>query len=139
MRSILVDAGPLIALFDKDDRHHAAMRALFRDSAGRLITTWPVVTETSHMLDFDARAQLDFFRWVAAGGVVVHEIPQEALGRIIELVEKYGDRPMDLADATLVVAAEALGIHEIVSIDRDFEIYRIAGRVPFVNLYTSSG
>lgn len=139
MRSILVDAGPLIALFDKDDRHHAAMRALFRDAAGRLITTWPVVTETSHMLDFDARAQLDFFRWVAAGGVVVHEIPQEALGRIIELVEKYGDRPMDLADATLVVAAEALGIHEIVSIDRDFEIYRIASRVPFVNLYTSSG
>ncbi len=138
MRSILVDAGPLIALFDKDDGHHAAMRGLIRDAAARLITTWPVITETSHMLDFDARAQLDFFRWVAAGGVIVHEIPQEALGRIIELVEKYDDRPMDLADTTLVVAAEALGIKEIVSIDRDFDIYRIAGSGPFVNLYRTS-
>lgn len=139
MRSILVDAGPLIALFNRDDAHHAAMRGLLRDTAGRLITTWPVVTETSHMLDFEPRAQLDFYRWVAAGGVVVHEVPQEAIGRIIELVEKYGDRPMDLADATLVVAAEALGIQEIVSLDRDFEIYRIAGRERFVNLYPTNG
>jgi len=159
VRSILVDAGPLIALFDKDDGHHAAIKRLLHDTAGRLITTWPVVTETSHMLDFDARAQLDFYRWVAAGGVVVHEVPQEALGRIIELVEKYGDRPMDLADAigriielvekygdrpmdladaTLVVAAEALGTAEIVSLDRDFEIYRIAGRARFQNLYVTS-
>jgi predicted nucleic acid-binding protein len=128
----------LIALFDKDDGHHAAIKRLLHDTAGRLITTWPVVTETSHMLDFDARAQLDFYRWVAAGGVVVHEVPQEALGRIIELVEKYGDRPMDLADATLVVAAEALGTAEIVSIDRDFEIYRIAGSARFQNLYVTS-
>jgi uncharacterized protein len=139
VRSILVDAGPLIALFDKDDRYHEAIRGLLRNLDGRLITTWPVVTETSHLLGFDARAQLDFFRWVAAGGVVVHEVSQEALGRIIELVEKYGDRPMDLADATLVVAAEALGIQEIVSIDRDFEFYRIAGRARFVNLYVASG
>ena len=138
MRSILVDAGPLIALFDKDDGHHAAIKRLLHDTAGRLITTWPVVTETSHMLDFDARAQLDFYRWVAAGGVVVHEVPQEALGRIIELVEKYGDRPMDLADATLVVAAEALGTAEIVSLDRDIEIYRIAGRARFQNPYVTS-
>lgn len=138
MRSILVDAGPLIALFDRDDAHHAAVRGLLRDTVGRLITTWPVVTETSHMLDFEPRAQLDFYRWVAAGGVVVHEVPQEALGRIIELVEKYGDRPMDLADATLVVSAETLGIQEIVSLDRDFEIYRIAGRGRFQNLYLTS-
>ena len=139
MRSILVDAGPLIALFDKDDAHHDAIRELLRTTAGRLMTTWPVITEASHMLDFEARAQLDFYRWVAADGVVLHEIPQEALGRIIDLVEKYVDRPMDLADATLVIAAEALGIEEIVSIDRDFEIYRIAGRGRFVNLYSANG
>ena len=139
MRSILVDAGPLIALFDNDDTHHTAMKDLLRGSAGRLITTWPVVTEASHMLDFDARAQRDFYRWVAAGGVAMHDVPQGALGRIIELVEKYGDRPMDLADATLVVAAETLGIREIVSIDRDFDIDRIDGRTGFENLYSPSG
>jgi predicted nucleic acid-binding protein len=138
VRSILVDAGPLIALFDRDDAHHQAIRRLLRDTAGRLVTTWPVVTETSHMLDFEPRAQLDFYRWVAAGGVVVHEVPQAALGRIIELVEKYGDRPMDLADATLVSAAEVLGIREIISIDRDFDIYRIGGHGRFQNLHVRS-
>lgn len=138
MRSILVDAGPLIALFDKDDAHHAPTKELLRAVAGRLITTWPVVTEASHMLDFDPRAQLDFYRWVAAGGVVVHEVAQDALGRIIDLVECCGDRPTDLADATLVVAAESLGIREIVSIDRDFEIYRIGGRSSFENLYPTT-
>lgn len=76
--------------------------------------------------------------WLTPGGVVVHEVPQEALGRIIDLVEKYGDRPMDLTDATLVVAAESLGIREIVSIDRDFEIYRIGGRSSFENLYPTT-
>jgi len=105
------------------------------ERGGLVITTWPVVTETAHMLDVDARAQLDSCRWVAAGGVVVHEVPQAALGRVIDLVEKYGDLPMDLADATLVVAAEVLGVREIVSIDRDFEVYRIGGRASFENLY----
>jgi uncharacterized protein len=139
VRNILVDAGPLIALFDKDDAHHATVKGLLRETAGRLITTWPVITETAHMLDFDPRAQLDFYRWMAAGGVLLHEVPHNALGRIIELVEKYADRPMDLADATLVVAAEALGIEEIVSLDRDFDIYRFGSRGRFVNLIATSG
>ncbi len=93
MRSILVDAGPLIALFDGDDAHHAAIKELLRGTAGRLITTWPVLTEVSHMLDFDVRAQLDFYGWVAAGGVLVHDLPTAALERIMDLVEKYRDRP----------------------------------------------
>jgi predicted nucleic acid-binding protein len=139
VRSILVDAGPVIALFDSDDAHHTAMKDLHRDAVGRLITTWPVVTEASHMLDFHARAQRDLYRWVAAGGVAVHDVPQDALEWIIELVEKYGDRPMDLADATLVVAAETLGIREIVSIDRDFDIDPIDGRTGFEYLYSASG
>lgn len=138
MRSILVDAGPLIALFDRDDAHHAAIEDLLRGTAGRLITTWPVLTEVSHMLDFDVRAQLDFYRWVAAGGVLVHDLPVAVLERIMDLVEKYRDRPMDLADATLVVVAETLGITEIISIDRDFDIYQTSGRAWFVNLYTPS-
>lgn len=138
MRSILVDAGPLIALFDRDDAHHAAIKNLLRDTSGHLITTWPVLTETSHMLDFDVRAQLDFYRWVAGGGVLVQELPVAVLERIMDLVEKYRDRPMDLADATLVVVAETLGIMEIISIDRDFDVYRTSDRAWFVNLYTSS-
>jgi predicted nucleic acid-binding protein len=138
VRSILVDAGPLIALFDRDDAHHEAIKDLLRRTSGRLITTWTVLTETSHLLDFDVRAQVDFYGWVADGGVLVHDLPVAALERIMDLVAKYRDRPMDLADATLVVAAEALGITEIISIDHDFDIYRTADRAWFVDLYTPS-
>ena len=84
------------------------------------------------------RAQLDFYRWVAAGGVLVHELPNAVLERIMDLVEKYRDRPMDLADAMLVVVAETLGITEFISIDRDFDIYRTSERAWFVNRYTAS-
>lgn len=135
MKNILVDAGPLIALFDSSDAHHANVRDFIRDIPAQLITTWPVVTEVSHMLDFDVRAQLDFLRWVSADGVTLHEIDGEALERIIELTSKYKNRPMDLADASLVIAAERLKLYEVISIDRDFDIYRTANRKHIRNVY----
>lgn len=135
MKSILVDAGPLIALFDSSDAHHRNVRDLIRDIPAQLITTWPVVTEVSHMLDFDVRAQLDFLRWVSADGVMLYEIDGAAIERIIELTSKYQDRPMDLADASLVIAAERLKLYEVISIDRDFDIYRTADRKHIRNVY----
>ncbi len=87
------------------------------------------------MLDFDVRAQLDFLRWVSARGVILHEIDEGALERIIELTSKYQDRPMDLADASLVVAAEQLNLYEVISIDRDFDIYRTSDRKRITNVY----
>jgi hypothetical protein len=135
VKSILVDAGPLIALFDSSDAHYASVRDLIRDVPAQLITTWPVVTEVSHMLDFDVRAQLDFLRWVSAGGVTLYEIDGAALERMIELTSTYQDRPMDLADASLVIAAERLKLYEVISIDRDFDIYRTADRKHIRNVY----
>lgn len=139
MRNVLVDAGPLIALFDKDDVHHDPIRELLRDTAAHLVTTWPVITETSHMLDFSTEAQIDLYRWLQAGGTSIHEITSSSLSRVIELVDKYRDRPMDLADATLVVSAEVLRISEIVSVDRDFDIYRTADRSHIANIYLRQG
>ncbi len=93
------------------------------------------MTEVSHMLDFDVRAQVDVLRWVVSRGVIVYEIDGESLSRIIELMEKYQDRPMDLADASLVVAAERLRLDEIISIDSDFDIYRTADKAHIRNVY----
>jgi predicted nucleic acid-binding protein len=55
--------------------------------------------------------------------------------RIVELIRKYADRPMDFADATLVTAAEKTGIHEIISIDSDFDIYRLMSKLPIRNVF----
>jgi predicted nucleic acid-binding protein len=55
--------------------------------------------------------------------------------RIIELTDKYSSLPMDFTDATLVIAAERTGIRQIISIDKDFDIYRLQGNEYIQNIY----
>ncbi len=82
------------------------------------------MTETWHLIG--APARLEFMRWVAAGGVAVLEAGTDAETPMLALLEKYRDRRMDLADASLVLLAERVGVDEILTIDRaDFDIYRL--------------
>ncbi|MEM9391069.1 MAG: pilus assembly protein [Bacteroidota bacterium] len=124
MRNILIDAGPLIALFDRSDRYHLKSLSFLEDYHGQLCTTWPVITEVSHMLDFSIKVQLNFLEWIRRGGLQVVDLTDQHLFRICALTEKFSDVPMDLADASLVAASETIGISEIASIDSDFHIYR---------------
>jgi uncharacterized protein len=124
MQSTLVDAGPLIALFDKSDSYHEKAVSFLKRSQGYLITTWPVITEVSHMLDFSTQTQINFLKWINRGGLQIFELEFYHLIRLIDLSEKFNDVPMDLADATLIVASEAKGITKIASVDSDFYIYR---------------
>lgn len=133
--SILIDAGPLIALFDKDDRYHKKMLDFIRDSKYKLVSTLAVITEVSYMLNFNIFVQLDFFEWIFRRGLILSDIEDDDIPRIIQLVRKYCDRPMDFADATLVVAAEKTGIREIISIDSDFDIYRLPGKELIRNVF----
>ncbi|MCL2762579.1 MAG: PIN domain-containing protein [Treponema sp.] len=132
---ILIDSGPLIALFDVDDNHHRGVRDFFAKHDYSFISTLAVFTEVSHMLDFSTKAQQDFYEWVMLKGVIVSDINQHDMPRIAELTAKYADLPMDFADATLVVAAEKTGIREIVSLDHDFDIYRLPGKEKIKNMY----
>jgi predicted nucleic acid-binding protein len=135
MQSILADAGPMIALFDRDDRYHRAVKRFIRDGRYRFITTTAVLAEVTHMLDFNINVQLDFLTWVMAKGLVLQEISQEDMPRIIALTTKYRDLPMDFADATLVIAAEKTGVRTIISIDSDFDVYRLPGKVAIRNVF----
>jgi len=132
---ILIDSGPLIALFDADDKYHRGVRNFFKEHQYCLISTLAVFTEVSHMLNFSVKAQLDFYEWVMYKGVILSDINQNDIPRIMELTEKYADLPMDFADATLVVTAEKTGIREIISLDRDFDIYRLPGKERIRNVY----
>jgi len=133
---ILIDSGPLIALFDVDDKHHKGVRNFLTKHHYCLISTIAVFTEVTHMLDFSVQAQLDFYKWVMYKGVISSDINQNDIPRIMALTEKYADLPMDFADATLVVTAEKSGIREIISVDKDFDIYRLPGKELIHNIYT---
>jgi predicted nucleic acid-binding protein len=137
LNTILIDAGPLIALFDKDDKYHKKVKEFIAKKQYKFISTTAVLTEVSHMLDFNLNAQIGFFEWVLNRGLVLHEIQQQDIPRIIELTKKYADRPMDFADASLVITAEKTGIHQIISIDADFDIYRLPGKVKIKNMFPS--
>ena len=132
---VLVDTGALVALFDPDDRWHAravaAIAAL--PPSVRLVTSLAIITEVTHMLDFDLRNQWAFLDWLVAGGATVRDLPLEGIAACRMRMEKYRDRPMDFADATLVGLAEQESITSILTLDSDFLIYKI-GRKKLVNL-----
>jgi predicted nucleic acid-binding protein len=131
MKKILMDSGPMIALFDASDKYHQAAVEFIRMNRCQLITTLASVTETLHMLDFSRKAQLDFLEWLHRGAVEIQHIGNTDFGRIRELTAKYQDLPMDFADSCLVYLAEQLGIDTVATIDRDFSIYRINDRKKF--------
>ena len=135
MKDALIDTGPCIALFDRDDHFHNEIKSFLKNYRGHLITSWAVITETLHMLDFDYRVQLDFLKWLERGALEVAGPERKDLNRIIELTEKYHDLPIDFADATLLAIAERRQISSVISIDNDFQVYRTAYGKPLEMLF----
>ncbi len=131
MKKILIDSGPLIALFDASDMYHSESVNFIKTNKLPLVTTIASITETLHLLDFNRNAQIDFIEWVYRGAVEIQNIENNDFGRIKELTEKYHDLPMDFADSCLVYLAEKMNLNTIATIDRDFSIYRIKGRRKF--------
>jgi predicted nucleic acid-binding protein len=129
--AVLVDSGPLVALFDQDDPHHQSCRRALQTIRGSLLTVWPAVTEAMYLLTFSLTAQKAVLEMLELGSLRVASIDVDDLARIRELMTKYRDRPMDFADAALVRVAEREKLNRIFTIDRkDFAVYRIlkAGR-----------
>lgn len=124
MQNILVDAGPIIALFDKNDQHHQKIIGFLKNYKGRLVSTWPVLTEAMHMLDYHSQVPLDVLEWVSNGGLELINLEEWQISRIRVLMEKYQDLPADMADLTLVVLSELLGIKDVLTMDSDFSIYQ---------------
>ncbi len=129
----LTDAGPLIALIDADEADHQ----LCVDTLGQLdlplVTTWPAFTEAMYLL---ARAggptgRHALWALVLTGRLQLADLGRDALERSAALMDKYAERPMDLADATLVALAEQRNQRRIFTLDADFTIYRFHGRTRF--------
>lgn len=123
---ILVDTGPWVALFDPRDAMHERSRETLRSIRGKLFTTVPVLTEAFHMLGPGSLGSRRLRELLLKGGAAVWFMDQPALERAFELMSRYADHPMDLADASLVTAAETLQLKKVFTLDRsDFSTYRI--------------
>ena len=97
-----------------------------------LFPNMPVLTEVLYLLGPSIKAQRAGLEFILKGGAMLVPQSQESLRRGLELMEKYGDIPMDFADATLVVLAEEMGITESFTLDGwGFNTYRMQGKKGF--------
>ena len=126
---ILVDAGPMVALLSADDRHRARCSEAVRTLRGPLATVWPALTEAMHLLKPRPVAQQTLLKQLENGALGLLPLGATDVPRMKELMRKYADRPMDLADAALVRVAERERVFTIFTVDRsDFAVYRPLGR-----------
>jgi predicted nucleic acid-binding protein len=129
---LLLDTGALVSLLDRSQTFHSEFTSFFERWRGPVVSTEAVLTESTHLLASvpgGPSACCDFF--LGGGAVLVPSSPG-SLRRCRELIHAYRDLPMDFADATLVVLAEELDTHLVLTTDRrDFGIYRIHGRRKF--------
>ena len=125
MSAILVDSGPLVAVLHRDDQNHAACAGALSRLRGPLLTVWPAVTEAMYLLAFSWRGQNSLWEMLTSGALAVAPLEAADHPRMRELMRKYRDLPMDLADAALVAVAERERIRTVFTVDqRDFNIYK---------------
>ena len=134
---LIADTGFFYALADRSDRHHARALTLLEGLNEGLITTWPVLTEATHLLNMrlSPAVSVRFLSNIADGFCALHAIEPAQMRRVAALMGKYADLPMDLADASLLLFAEHLGDGRILSTDRrDFHTYRFSNQPLFRNV-----
>jgi uncharacterized protein len=132
-RSILADTGPIFALIHAGDADHERAVQFARRFTGRLITTWPVLTEVSYLLaQSDRRSLAVLFGMILDGHLSVADLDSDDVQYMRSLTAKYDT--MDLADASLVAIGERLAVLDVIALDRrDFSRYRTRSRRAFTN------
>ena len=132
VRGVLVDAGPLVALLDRGDPQHANCVAALKTLRGSLVTVWPAFTEAMYLLRESWPAQKALWSRLETSALELAVLDEADAPRMRELMEKYRDLPMDLADAALVRVAERESLTEIFTLDRrHFRTYRPGRRRSF--------
>jgi predicted nucleic acid-binding protein len=127
--AILVDAGPLVALLDRGDPEHEACLATLERLREPMTTVWPALTEAMYLLGRSWQAQKALWSRLETGALTLAPLDETDAPRMRELMEKYRDLRMDLADAALVRVAERDSLTEIFTLDRrHFSVYRLARR-----------
>ena len=129
----LTDAGPLVALLDRDEVDHGKCTEQLQSLSAPMVTTWPAFTEAMYLVGeaLRWRGQEALWRILLRGDLRVVETRTSTAHRMERLMSKYRDVPMDLADASLVAVAEERRLTKVFTLDRDFRIYRLFGRRSF--------
>jgi hypothetical protein len=130
---ILCDASVIVGAINAADGDHLRCIGAIRPLKQKLVTTHACIAEAMHLLNNYAgwSGQASLIEWIETDFLLIHCSSQPEDKRACILMREYSDTPMDYADASLVAAAESLGITCILTLDRHFYTYRINGKTSF--------
>jgi predicted nucleic acid-binding protein len=125
--ALIVDTGPLVALLDATDPHHARCVELLGRGTERRLVPVCVLVEVEYLLRPWPEAFPGLLRDLASGAMQLLDLPARWLPRVAELLERYADLPLGLVDATVLAATEMLGEARLATLDhRHFGVVRPA-------------
>jgi len=123
---VLIDTGPMVALFSEDDAHHARCISTLKTLRPPLFTCWPVVTEAAWLLRARSRSLYQLFEGFNNGVFSLLPLDADDLPAIAAIMRRYEDAGLQFADAALAHFAERESIRTVFTTDRrDFSIIRL--------------
>lgn len=128
MNVVIVDAGPLVALFDPSERQHAWAKARFQNLHGSFVTCEAVLVEASYLLARARHGREALLSAWSRGSMSVNFDAETHKTELVRLLHQYRDVPMSLADACLVRMTELMPQAKLMTLDSDFRVYRRFGR-----------
>lgn len=135
MRAVLIDTGPLVALLRQSDAHHEEVVKTLKGIRDPLVSVWPVIVEAMYLLSSSWQAQKALWEILETGVVRLLHLGEIDVPGMKNLMEKYQDLPMDMADAAVVHVADRESIRRILTLDRrDFSVYRLPRKGTFTVL-----
>jgi uncharacterized protein len=131
MKPVLVDAGFLVALYDRREPLHGICQHLHDELQNPLVTCEPVITEALHLLQHLPGAQQGILASIDQELLELRFNLSASAAQVRFFMGKYSDTPADLADACLIQMADELSTGDILTLDSDFEHYRWRKTKPF--------
>ena len=138
MAAAIVDTGPLVALFDRAERHHRWIVERFEELDAPLLICEPVLAEAMYLLARYPKTQDAVLELIQTGALSVAFRVDEHVGALRRLLQKYKDEPMSLADACIVRMAEVHDRHAVLTLDSDFLVYRKHGRAALTLIHPTA-
>ena len=138
MAAAIVDTGPLVAFFDRAERHHRWIAERFEELDAPLLICEPVLAEAMYLLARYPKTQDAVLELIQTGALSVAFRVDEHVGALRRLLQEYKDKPMSLADACIVRMAEVHDRHAVLTLDSDFLVYRKHGRAALTLIHPTA-
>ena len=128
METVILDASPLVAYFDAGEEHHAWSVRQFESLQPPLLSCEAAMAEAVYLIESRGGDSARIFEFLQSGLIQIPFRLADEIQAVVALRRRYANVPMSLADACLLRLSETHAHARVLTLDRDFKIYRRHGR-----------